>query len=177
MTVARSGEVRGATWDEIDLEKKVWTIPAKRMKAGSLHRVPLSAAVLSLLQSLPRVEGTNLLFTSIKKNMAMSDMVFSQLLARMGYDITAHGFRSTFRKWGGEQTNYPRDVMEHALAHKEPDPVVEAYSRTELYDKRTKLMGDWAAFCGVVMPSEVTAWIREQRSWGCESPAVRNRIK
>ncbi|GHU48785.1 phage integrase [Betaproteobacteria bacterium] len=146
LTAARSGEVRGATWDEIDLEKKVWTVPAKRMKAGQLHRVPLSAASLSLLRALPRIEGTNLLFPSIRKNVAMSDMVFSQLLARMGYDITAHGFRSTFRTWGGEQTNYPHDVMEHALAHKEPDPVVEAYSRTDLYEKRIKLMDDWAEF-------------------------------
>ena len=146
LPAARSGEVRGATWEEIDLEKKVWTVPAKRMKAGQAHRVPLSDASLSLLRSLPRIEGTNLLFPSVKKNVAMSDMVFSQLLARMGYDITAHGFRSTFRKWGGEQTNYPRDVMEHALAHKEPDPVVEAYSRTDLFKKRIRLMDDWAMF-------------------------------
>jgi integrase len=151
LTAARSNEVRGATWDEIDFAKKMWLVPADRMKLPRPHRVPLPPPALRLLESLPRMAGTNLIFPS-PQNKKSSDMVFNALLGRMGYGerITAHGFRSTFRTWAAEMTACPVEVMERALAHKEQDAVVEAYARSDLYDKRIRLMVDWAEFCGKI---------------------------
>lgn len=146
LTAARSGEVRGATWAEIDTDAATWTIPAERMKVGKEHRVPLSDAALALLAALPRMGGTDLIFPNTKGT-ALSDMTLTAVLRRMERDVTAHGFRSTFRDWAGETTAYPREVIEHALAHQLKDKAEAAYARGSLFDKRRRLMDDWAIYC------------------------------
>ncbi|TXH33524.1 MAG: DUF4102 domain-containing protein [Burkholderiaceae bacterium] len=146
LTACRSGESRGATWDEIDLDGKVWTIPAERMKAGRPHRVPLSDRAITLLDALPRVEGEPLVFFGRKKGTQLSDMALTMLLRRHVEGITAHGFRSTFRDWASETTHYPHEVCEMALAHSVGNAVEAAYRRGDLFDKRRSLMNDWAAY-------------------------------
>ncbi|MBE7422217.1 MAG: integrase arm-type DNA-binding domain-containing protein [Zoogloeaceae bacterium] len=146
LTAARSGEVRGATWGEVDLRKAVWVVPRTRMKAGKEHHVPLSDAALHLLRALPRFEGVDLVFPAPRGGQ-LSDMAMTVLLRRMGLTITAHGFRSSFRDWAGETTAYPREVIEHALAHQLRDKTEAAYQRGALFDKRRRLMGDWATYC------------------------------
>lgn len=151
LTAARSGEVRGATWAEIDEQASVWTIPAERMKAEKEHRIPLSAAALALLAKQPRIVGTDLIFpNSNEKPSALSDMTMTAVLRRMGVAVTAHGFRSTFRDWAGETTAYPREVIEHALSHQLKDKAEAAYARGTLFDKRRRLMADWAKHCATV---------------------------
>ncbi|MDO8323069.1 MAG: integrase arm-type DNA-binding domain-containing protein [Phenylobacterium sp.] len=150
LTAARSGEVRGATWGEIDLKAKVWTIPADRMKAGREHRVPLSQAALDLLGALPRIAGSDLLFTAPRGGQ-LSDMTLLAVLRRMNVDAVPHGFRSTFRDWCSERTNYPRDAAEMALAHTIGDKVEAAYRRGDLFEKRRRMMTDWAGFCARVV--------------------------
>jgi integrase len=143
LTVARSGEVRGATWDEIDFDNKIWIVPAERMKARKEHRVPLSTGAIKLLQELPRVAGGNLVFPG-QQGKQMSDMTLTAVLKRMDRgDLTQHGFRSTFRDWAGETTSFPREVIEHALAHKLKDQAEAAYQRGDLLQKRRLLMEDW----------------------------------
>jgi integrase len=149
LTSSRSGEVRGATWAEIDLKGAVWTIPAARMKAEKEHRVPLSLASLALLNGLPRLEGTDLVFPNGKGTL-LSDMTLGAVLKRMGVGVTAHGFRSTFRDWAGETTAYPREVIEHALAHQLKDKAEASYARGTLFDKRRRLMTEWANYCDAV---------------------------
>lgn len=165
LTAARSGEVRGATWDEVDLEARMWTIPADRMKAEKEHRVPLSTASVDLLCSLPRVAGVNLVFTA-SKGKPLSDMTLTSVLRRMKLDVTVHGFRSTFRQWAGEQTNFPREVCEHALAHQLPDKVEAAYQRGDLFVKREKLMAAWADFCSKPSTAGEVVPIRRGRAIG-----------
>lgn len=147
LTAARSGEVRGATWSEIDLDSGVWIIPKERMKARKEHRIPLSGAALKLLRELPRMEGSEYVFPSPRMKM-LSDMSISAVLKRMKItDITVHGFRSTFRDWAGETTSFPREVVEHALAHQLKDQAEAAYARGTLLAKRAKLMEAWANYC------------------------------
>jgi integrase len=151
LTAARSGEVRGATWSEIDEQAAVWTIPAERMKAEKEQRVPLSDSAVELLRNLPRIEGTEFVFPNSKeKPTALSDMTLTAVLRRMDMTVTAHGFRSTFRDWAGETTAYPREVIEHALAHQIRDKAEAAYARGTLFDKRRRLMADWAKYCATV---------------------------
>jgi integrase len=146
LTAARSGEVRGATWAEIDLGAGLWVVPAERIKMGKEHRVPLPASAIALLNDLPR-EG-DLVFPGAKGHTALSDMSLTAVLRRMNRtDITVHGFRSTFRDWCAESTNFPREVCEHALAHSLPDKVEAAYRRGDLLDKRVQLMKAWADYC------------------------------
>lgn len=145
LTAARSGEVRGATWAEIDLSARVWTVPAERMKAGKEHRVPLSDEALRLLKALPRVEGESVLFASPRGGQ-LSDMTLTAVLRRLGVPAVPHGFRSTFRDWVAERTNYPNEVAEMALAHTIGDKVEAAYRRGDLFEKRRHMMADWAAF-------------------------------
>ncbi len=147
LTAARSGEIRGAEWSEIDLEGKTWTIPASRMKAAKEHRVPLSDAAVALLKALPRFKGINYVFPATRKGQ-LSDTALLAVLKRMGYtDLTQHGFRSTFRDWAGETTNYPREVIEHALAHQLADKAEAAYQRGTLWPKRVALMDEWSGYC------------------------------
>jgi integrase len=147
LTAARSGEVRGATWAEIDLNAGVWTVPGDRMKAGREHRVPLSAPALKLLKALPQMTGLDLVFPAARGG-ALSDMTMTAVLRRMKVAAVPHGFRSTFRDWASERTNYPRDAAEMALAHTIGDKVEAAYRRGDLFEKRRRMMSDWAAFCG-----------------------------
>ena len=145
LTAARSGEVRGATWTEIDLDAKVWTVPGTRMKAGREHRVPLSAEALALLDALPRMAGTELVFPAPRGGM-LSDMTLTAVLRRMQVPATAHGFRSTFRDWAAERTAYPNEVCEMALAHTIENKAEAAYRRGDLFEKRRLMMIDWAKF-------------------------------
>lgn len=147
LTAARSGEVRGATWSEIDENTGVWTIPAERMKAGNEHRVPLSAAALKLLRLLPRLDGTELLFPGTK-GQPLSDMTMTAVMRRMQVDAVPHGFRSTFRDWAGEKTNHPRELAEQALAHTLESKVEAAYRRGDALEKRRQMMEEWAQFSG-----------------------------
>ena len=149
LTAARSGEVRGAAWTEINLEEAVWTIPAERMKMKKAHRVPLSSAAVDLLIAVRRVAGTDLVFVAPRGGQ-LSDMTLSAVLKRMEVPVVPHGFRSTFRDWCAERTNYPREVAEMALAHAIGDKVEAAYRRGDLFDKRRRLMAEWAAFCARV---------------------------
>ena len=150
LTAARSGEVRGAKWSEIDLEVRIWAIPGERMKAGKEHRVPLANEVITLLKELPREEGVDQVFLAPKGGQ-LSDMALTSVLRRMGRSgLTQHGFRSTFRDWAGETTAYPREVCEHALAHRLADGVEAAYQRGDLLAKRAGLMSDWARYCSTV---------------------------
>ena len=145
LTAARTGEVIGAKWDEIDLDKAVWTIPANRMKAGKEHRVPLSLRAVEILQSTQelRKEG---LFPAVRGG-ALSGMAMAMLLRRMDVDVTVHGFRSSFRDWCAECTGYAHEVAEMALAHTIDNKVERAYRRGDLFEKRRRLMDDWAAYC------------------------------
>jgi len=148
LTACRTGESIGATWGEIDLEEKVWTIPAERMKAENEHRIPLSGRVLEILKTTPESERTGYVFPGAKAGKPLSNMAMLALLARMKRDdLTVHGFRSTFRDWAGETTAFPREVIEHALAHKLKDKAEAAYARGTLFDKRRLLMDHWSAFC------------------------------
>lgn len=148
LTAARTGEVIGAKWDEVDLDKAIWTIPASRMKAGKEHRVPLSARAVTILKSTQRL-GKEWLFPAITGG-KMSGMAMSMLLRRMKVDETVHGFRSGFRDWSAECTSYAHEVAEMALAHVIENKVERAYRRGDLFDKRRRLMCDWAAYCATI---------------------------
>jgi integrase len=161
LTAARSGEIRGAKWDEIDLAGAMWTVPAERMKAGREHRVPLSTAALALLKAMPDV-GEHV-FPGQRGDAPLSDMSLTAVLRRMGRDdITVHGFRSTFRDWCAESVgnSFPREVCEHALAHSLPDKVEAAYRRGDLIEKRKVLMQVWADYCSKPAVSASVAPIR-----------------
>lgn len=145
LTAARSGEIRGATWDEIDLEARTWTIPAERMKAGKEHVTPLCDDAVRLLKDLPRMGDNNLIFPAPRGGQ-LSDMTIAAVMKRMKVDATPHGFRSTFRDWTAEATSYPNEVCEMALAHTIGDKVEAAYRRGDLFEKRSNLMTDWCTF-------------------------------
>jgi integrase len=140
LTAARTGEVIGARWDEIDLTAKLWTIPGERMKAGREHRVPLSEAALEILRPLYERRTGDRVFP-------LSNMAMAMLLRRMGRVETVHGFRSTFSDWCSEMTNFPSEVREMALAHVVGDKVEAAYRRGDLFEKRRQLAEAWARFC------------------------------
>ena len=152
LTAARSGEVRGATWSEIDLDAGLWVVPAERMKSNKEHRKPLPKSAVALLKALPRVAGTDYVFPAPRGGM-ISDATMGAVLKRMGVKhkdahVVPHGFRSTFRDWAAEKTNYPGEMAEMALAHTVSDKVEAAYRRGDLYMKRVKMMSDWARYCG-----------------------------
>ena len=147
LTAARTSEALGARWDEIDERARMWVIPVSRMKAGREHRVPLSAAALNLLEALKPVRTGDLIFPGQKRGRPLSNMAMALLLRRMGRgDLTVHGFRSTFRDWAAECTNFPADVAEAALAHTPSSKVVAAYQRGDFFERRRKLMDGWARF-------------------------------
>jgi integrase len=145
LSVSRTGAVRAATWDEIDLAGAVWTIPGPKMKSGRMHRVPLAPRVLELLLALPRFEGEPLVFPGAKGK-PMSDMSLTAVMRRMGLSAVPHGFRSTFSDWCAERTATPSEVREMALAHAVGDKTEEAYRRGDLFEKRRQLMQQWAGF-------------------------------
>ncbi len=155
LTACRTGEVTGARWGEFNIEEALWTIPAERIKSGRQHRVPLSLAARAIINSMQKVRATEhgdgLVFPGGKRGRTLSSMVLLALLKRMGRsDITVHGFRSTFRDWAAERTNYPREVAEMALGHAVGDRVEAAYRRGDLFEKRRKMMDAWADYCGTV---------------------------
>lgn len=151
LTATRSGEVRGARWGEFDLDQGLWVIPGHRMKAGREHRIPLSSDAVTLLKALPRHANTDLVFVGMKGGQ-LSDMTLLAVTKRMGANCVPHGFRSTFRDWAAECTNYPGELAEMALAHTISDKVEAAYRRGDMFEKRRRMMADWAAFCGQVLP-------------------------
>ncbi len=147
LTATRTSEVILAEWSEIDLEKKTWTIPAERMKSGRKFRVPLTPRCLEILKRARELsDGSLFVFPSQTAKKPLSTMVFLMMIRRMGKDITAHGFRSSFRDWAAERTNFPRQVCEMALAHSVSDKTEAAYLRGDLFDKRRELMDTWAAY-------------------------------
>jgi integrase len=148
LNACRSGEVMGAQWDEIDFGAKVWTVPAYRMKAGKEHRVPLSERAIAILKSLPRERDNPHVFVGGSKGKVLGHWEMLALLRGIsGNGLTVHGFRSSFRDWCAETTNYPRELAEAALAHTLPDKVERAYQRGDLLEKRRRLMNEWAKFC------------------------------
>lgn len=153
LTGARTGEVTGATWDEIDLDAKVWTVPAGRMKAQKEHRVPLSDRACKILGSLPGEKDNPFVFIGARAS-GLSNMAMAAVLKRMERnDITVHGFRSTFRDWAAELTGYQNHVVEMALAHTIGNAVERAYRRGDMMEKRVRLMADWSRFCANPAPT------------------------
>ena len=149
LTAARSGEVRGATWDEIDLDNATWTVPAERMKSRREHRVPLSRRALEVLREAEGLSGKSGLIFPSPTGRQLPDSNLSKMLRRSGIESTAHGFRSSFRQWAAERTNTPREVCELALAHVNSNAVEAAYQRSDLFDLRRKLMEQWASYLAV----------------------------
>lgn len=151
LTAVRSGDVRGMLWSEIDLEEKVWTVPVEvgRGKSGRVHVVPLTPAAIDVLERAKKHKrgNTDLVFPGVVKGKELSDNTLRKLAIDMGYPITAHGFRSTFADWVNEQTNFPREVREAALAHVNQNKVEVSYSRTDYLDKRRPMMEAWADYC------------------------------
>jgi integrase len=157
LTATRTGEVIGARWNEVDFASRVWTIPGERMKGGREHRVPLSAPALTVLERM-RGQGTEVVFSGLRAGKSLSNMALLALMGRMGRgDVTAHGFRSTFRDWTAERTSFPREVAEAALAHALDDKVEAAYRRGDLFEKRRRLMDAWGEFCGKCMSPSSSA--------------------
>ena len=134
-------------WPEVDLEKKVWTVPAHRMKAGREHLVPLSERAVAILKPLPEIKTGDFVFPGQRKNRPRWHTAMNMTLRRMKANFTVHGFRSSFRDWAGNETHYPRDLIETALAHVIGDKAEQAYRRSDALDKRRKLMEAWAAYC------------------------------
>lgn len=170
LTAGRTGEVLGAQWHEINLAERVWTIPLERMKGGKEHRVPLSGRAIEILGAMAKLregDADGYVFPGAKRAKPLSNMAFLMLLRRMGRgDLTAHGFRSTFRDWAAERTNFPRDVAEMALAHTVGDKVEAAYRRGELLEKRRRLADAWAQFCASPAKSGTVTAIRSSMAVG-----------
>jgi integrase len=148
LTAARTGEVLGAEWSEIDFDAKLWTVPADRMKGRRQHRVPLSYRALEILASLPREAGSPCVFPGAREGRPLSNMALLMMLRRMKRDdLTAHGFRSSFRDWAAETTGYSGELVEMALAHVVSNATEAAYRRGDMFEKRRRLMADWATYC------------------------------
>lgn len=156
LTAARTGEVLGARWNEIDAYSKLWTVPAERMKAKKEHRVPFGARAIEIMEAMRKLAGSSpaadaFVFPGAARGKPLSNMAFLMLLRRMRRsDLTAHGFRSTFRDWAAERTNYASEVAEMALAHTVADKVEAAYRRGDLFERRRRLMDDWATYCSTL---------------------------
>jgi integrase len=156
LTAARTNEAIGARRDELDFEQKIWIIPETRMKAGREHRVPLSEPAIQLLEALPTEEGNDFVFIGGRRGSGLSNMAMLELMRDLRPDYVPHGFRSTFKDWCAETTNYPNLLSEMALAHKISNETEAAYRRGDLLDKRRRLMRDWARFCATA-PVEASA--------------------
>lgn len=147
LTACRSGEVREARWLEVDLGLKVWVIPASRMKAKREHRVPLSSRAMEILGAARQLgDGIGLVFPGSRAGKPLSDMTLSKLIKEIGFDADMHGFRTSFRMWTQEQTSFPREVAEAALAHSIRDKAEAAYARSDLFEKRRELMELWSRY-------------------------------
>jgi integrase len=170
LTATRSGEVLGATWDEIDMKGKVWTVPAERMKAGKEHRIPLSDRAAAILEGMQQVRTSEFVFPGLKRGQPLSDMSLMAVLRRTKAAVTTHGFRSSFRDWAGDHTLFPRDVVEAALAHAIESKTEAAYRRSDALEKRRKLMAAWDRYCNAPAQSNITPLPRAQN--GLQSPRV-----
>jgi integrase len=169
LTAARTSEVIGATWDEFNLAERIWIVPVSRMKGGREHRVPLSDAALSVLQSMSAAKQNAYVFPGDRRE-TLSNMALEMTLRRMKRaDVTVHGFRSSFRDWAAERTNFPREVAEAALAHVVGDKVEAAYRRGDLFLKRRQLMDAWARFCWRVASTGTVVPLRRSQP---DRPAV-----
>jgi integrase len=145
----RDGVVMGARWDEIDREARIWTIPAVRMKAAREHRVPLTDRMLAILDEAEKMRSGPFIFPNAHGNAPLSEMALEMLMRRLNAKpATVHGFRSAFRDWAGDATDFPREIAEEALAHKVGDNTELAYRRSDAIEKRRALMEAWCAFCG-----------------------------
>lgn len=154
LTATRPGEIVGAAWEEIDLHAKLWTIPGERMKANREHEIPLSPQAVVLIKSLPRIDSSPFVFPGMNPKKPMSTNACLKLLKELRPGIVSHGFRSTFRDWAAEQTNFARDVIEHCLAHQLKDKAEASYYRSTVLPKRTKLMAAWAKYCDVIQKEQ-----------------------
>ena len=163
LTAARSGEVLGARWDEIDLRTKVWTLPAERMKAGKEHRVPLSDSAMAIITGLREARVSEFLFTGFKRGRPLSNMALDAVLRRAKIDVTTHGFRSSFQDWAGDRTAFARDVVEAALAHTIENKTEAAYRRSDALEKRRRLMTAWASYCNSAPRSKAANNITRSR--------------
>jgi integrase len=161
LTAARSGEVLGMQWSEVDLDKKVWIVPAHRMKAGREHRVPLAARAVALLRQVEKSKTGDFVFPGQVHGKRLSNMAMEMVLRRMKIsNATVHGFRSSFRDWAGNVSSFPRELIETALAHVVGDKAEQAYRRSDALEKRRKLMEAWAAYCTVHKSAKVVAFQR-----------------
>jgi integrase len=163
LTATRTGDVLGGgrddappmRWLNVDLDNRLWTIP--KTKTGAVHRVPLSDAALAILDQMqPLRDDSNVVFPGLRRGQPLSNSALLRLLDRMGADITAHGFRATFKTWASERTGYAREVVEAALSHAIPDELERAYRRGDLFEKRARLMAEWAAYCLSSQPATAT---------------------
>ena len=158
LTAARSGEVLGLRWSEIDLDKALWTVPAERMKAGRIHRVPLCDGTVAILKQLAEIGAGEFVFAGQKAGKPLSNMAMEMMLRRMKIEnATVHGFRSSFRDWAGNVSSFPREVVETALAHAIGDKAEQAYRRGDALEKRRKLMKAWSAYCDTRPANNVVA--------------------
>jgi integrase len=159
LTAARSGEILGMRWSEVDLKQKIWTVPATRMKAGREHRVPLSSRATAILQQLEKMKINDFVFPGQARGKPLSNMALEMMLRRMKVnDATVHGFRSSFRDWAGNVSNFPRELIETALAHVIGDKAEQAYRRSDALEKRRKLMEAWAAYCSAPLEEKILAF-------------------
>jgi integrase len=159
LTAARTGEIIGAKRNEANTADKLWTVPAERMKAGKEHRVPLSGRALTILRDVTALQTGDdaFIFGRGKLGKPLSNMTMAAVLRRMGYaNVTVHGFRSTFRDWAAERTNFPNEVVEMALAHAVSNRVEAAYRRGDLFEKRRRLMAEWSTFCNTPTAASAT---------------------
>jgi integrase len=162
LTAARSGEVLDLHWSEIDLERKVWTVPAARIKAGREHRVPLSPRAVAIIETMRLIRVSDYVFPGYRPGRPLGDMALHLVRERMDIPYTVHGFRSSFRDWCGEATTFPREIAEAALAHVVGDETERAYRRGDALEKRRELMDAWAAYCEPRVPSVVVPMLRPQ---------------
>jgi integrase len=154
MTAARTGEVIGAKWDEMDFGERLWTVPAERMKAGKEHRIPLCDRAIAILEEMQKIRSGDFVFRGGKSRQPISNMAMAMTLRRLGRgDLTVHGFRSSFRDWAAERTGFPAEVAEMALAHTVSDKVEAAYRRGDLFQKRRQLIEAWTRFCSTPLAS------------------------
>jgi integrase len=161
LTASRSGEILGMQWSEIDLDKRIWTVPASRMKAAREHRVPLSPRVVCVLHQLEKLKMGTFVFPGQVRDKPLSNMALEMILRRMKIEnATVHGFRSSFRDWAGNVSDFPREVVETALAHVIGDKAEQAYRRSDALEKRRKLMDQWAAYCSAPKTGQVVSFLR-----------------
>jgi integrase len=166
LTTTRTSETRNARWSEIDTASKIWTIPAERMKAGREHRVPLNERAVAILRAMPREsDGDGFVFIGARSDRPISNMAMLELMRGLRPGYVPHGFRSTFRDWAAETTNYQNHIVEMALAHVVGDKVEAAYRRGDLFEKRRRLMSDWARYCGRQVNPDAEVVLLEPR-WG-----------